>query len=137
MPFCGNLGHEETRCCFKQKASAEAQKKAKFKTEAHENNVIEIDNFSDEFELLDDLPEIQEFMDNMDLEVSTTDFPQTVKQDTNSFHTPGLILEVSVAVIISSKNESTSILLNKALLDTGLLEQSLNVINCQRISLNL
>ncbi len=47
------------------------------------------------------------------------DFPQTVKQDTNTFPTTGLTLEVSVALIISSKNESTSILLNKVLLDTG------------------
>jgi hypothetical protein len=46
--FCGNLGHEETQCPFKQKARAEAQKEAKFKTETHENNVINIDDFSDD-----------------------------------------------------------------------------------------
>jgi hypothetical protein len=28
--FCGNLGHEETQCCFKQKAGTDAQKKVKF-----------------------------------------------------------------------------------------------------------
>jgi hypothetical protein len=102
-----------------QKASAEVQKKVKFKTETHENNAIDIDNFSDEFERLDELPEIQESMDNMDMEVSTTDLPQTVKQDTNPFPTSGLTLEVSAAVIISCESESTSILLNKVLLDTG------------------
>jgi hypothetical protein len=59
----GNMGHEETQCCYKQKASSEVQKKAKFKTETHENSVIDIDGFSDEFERLDELPEIQEFME--------------------------------------------------------------------------
>lgn len=63
-----------------------SEKKAKFKPETHENNAIDIDNVSDEFERLDELPEIQEFMDNMDMEVSTEDLPQTkVKQDTNPF----------------------------------------------------
>ena len=75
--FCGNLGHEEFQCRFKQKASAEAQKRAKVKPEAHENNVIDIDDFSDEFERLDELPEIQEFMDNMNMEVRDNALPQT------------------------------------------------------------
>jgi Retroviral aspartyl protease len=103
-----------------RKPARTRRKRLSFKTETHENNVIDIDNFSDEFERLDELPEIQEFMDNMDIAVSTEDLPQNkVKQDTNPFPTTGLRLEVSVAVIISSENEFNSILLNKVLLDTG------------------
>jgi hypothetical protein len=45
------------------------QKKAKFKTETHENTIINIDDFLDEFEPLDELPEIQELMENMEMEV--------------------------------------------------------------------
>ena len=118
--FCGNLGHEEFQCRFKQKASAEAQKRAKVKPEAHENNVIDIDDFSDAFERLKELPEIQEFMDNMKMEVREQDLPQNrVKQDTNTLSTTGLILEISVAIIISSESDIKSILLNKVLIDTG------------------
>jgi hypothetical protein len=63
---------------------------------------------------------IQKFMDNMDIAVNTEDLPQIkVKQDTNPFPTTGLTLEISVAVIISSESESTSILLYKVLLDAG------------------
>jgi hypothetical protein len=51
------------------------QKRAKFKSETHENIVIDIDDFSDEFESLDELPDIQEFMENMDMEVSKKDWP--------------------------------------------------------------
>jgi hypothetical protein len=103
-----------------KRVSAEVQKKAKFKTETHENNVINIDDFSDEFERLDELPEIQEFMENMDMEVSKKNLPNPkVKQDTNTLFTTDLILEISVAIIISSESDVKSILLNKVLIDTG------------------
>jgi hypothetical protein len=109
--FCGNLGHKETQCRFKQKASVEAQKKAKFKTETHKNNIINIDDFSDEFERLDELPEIQEFMENMDMEVSKKDLPHPkVKQETNTLFTTGLTLEISVTIRISSESDVKSII---------------------------
>jgi hypothetical protein len=115
-----NLGHEETQYRFKQKASAEAKKKAKFKTETHISKVVDIDDFLDEFERLDELPEIQEFMENMDMEVRKKDLPHPkVKQDTNTLFTTGLILEISVAIIISSESDVKSILLNKVLIDAG------------------
>jgi hypothetical protein len=41
--------YKESQCCCKKKASAEAQKQGKFKPEPHENNAINIDNFSDKF----------------------------------------------------------------------------------------
>jgi hypothetical protein len=114
--FCGNLGHEETQCPFKQKASVKAQKKAKFKTETHKNNVIDMD----EFERLDELPETQEFMEHMDMEVRKKDLPHhKVKQDTNNLFTTGLILEISVAIILSSESDVKSILLNMVLIDAG------------------
>jgi hypothetical protein len=94
--------------------------RAKFKTATHENNVIDIDDFSDEFECLDELPEIQEFMEDMDMEVSKKDLPNPkVKQDTNTLFTTGVILEISVALIISSESDVKSILLSKVLIDTG------------------
>jgi hypothetical protein len=88
--FCGNLGHKESQCCFIQKASSEAQKRAKFMPETRKNNVINIDNILDKFECLDELPEIQEFMDNMNMEVREQDLPITrVKHGTNTFPTTG------------------------------------------------
>ena len=98
----------------------EAQKKAKFKTETHKNKVINIDDFSDEFERMDELLEIQEFMENMDMQVRKKDLPhRKVKQDTNTLFTTGLILEIPVAIIISCESDFKSILLNKVLLDKG------------------
>jgi hypothetical protein len=80
----------------------------------HKNNVINIDDFLDEFERLDELPEIQEFMENMNMEVRKKDLPQpNAKQDTNTSFTTGLTLEISVAIIISSESDVKSILLNK------------------------
>ena len=75
--FCGHMGHEDSQCRFKQKASAEMQKRTKFKFDPQENNVIDIADFSDEFEHLDELPEMQEFMDNMNAEVGTKNLPTT------------------------------------------------------------
>jgi hypothetical protein len=58
--------------------------------ETHKNNVINIDNFLDKFERLDELPEIQEFIDNMNMEVREQDLPKTrVKHDINTFPTTG------------------------------------------------
>lgn len=68
----------------------EAQKRNKLKLEVQENNVIDIEDFLDKFEHLDELPKIQEFMDNMNMEVREQDLPQTrVRQDTNTLSTTG------------------------------------------------
>jgi hypothetical protein len=54
------------------------------------------------------------------MEVRKKDLPQPkVKQDTNTLFTTGLILEISVAIIISSNSDVKSILLNMVLIDTG------------------
>jgi hypothetical protein len=120
MPFLRQLGAQRISMPFQQKASAEAQKQAKFKPEPHKNNVINNDVFSDKFELMDELPEIQEFMDSMNMEVREQDLPKTiVKHSTNAFPTTGLILEISVTIIVSSESDVKSILLNKLLKDTG------------------
>jgi hypothetical protein len=51
---------------------------------------FDIEHFSEEFERLDELPEIWEFMENMHMEVRASDMPQTrVKNETNSPFTTG------------------------------------------------
>jgi hypothetical protein len=56
----------------------------------------------------------------MDMEVRKKDLPHPkVKQDTNALFTTGVILEISVAIIISSESDVKSILLNKVLIVTG------------------
>jgi hypothetical protein len=85
-----------------------------------ENKVINIDNFSDGFDCLDGLPEIQEFMEIMDMEVRKKDSPQPkVRQDTYTLFITGLILEISVAIIITCESDVKSILVIKVLTDTG------------------
>ena len=59
-------------------------------------------------------------MDNMNTELGTKTMPTTkVKEDTNTSFTTGLILEVSVAITISSEVKIKPILLNKVFIDTG------------------
>jgi hypothetical protein len=59
-------------------------------------------------------------MKNMDMEVRKKDLPHPkVKQDTNALFTTGVVLEISVAIIISSESDVKSILLNKVLIVTG------------------
>jgi hypothetical protein len=113
-------GPEFGTMLFETESQSGSAKKAKFKTETHENNVIDIDDLLDDFERLGELPEIQEFMENMDMKVSKKNSPHPkIKQDTNTLFTTGLILEISVAIIISSESDVKSNLLNKVLIDTG------------------
>jgi hypothetical protein len=108
------LGQKESQCCFKQRASAEAQKWAKFKLEPHKNNAINIDDFLVKFEHVDELPEIQEFMNSMNMEVREQDLSKTrVKHGT----TKGLILEI--AAIKNSESDVKSIIRNEVQIDTG------------------
>jgi hypothetical protein len=54
------------------------------------------------------------------MDIRVQDLPQIiVKQDTSTPFTTGLILEISVAIILSSESEIKSILLNRVLIDTG------------------
>jgi hypothetical protein len=70
-------GHEEDTCCFKLKAMQEAQCKTKQKaqrkpkaTSSEEFAVkqTEMSEFSDASDNMKDMPEIQEFLDNMETE---------------------------------------------------------------------
>jgi hypothetical protein len=104
----------------KPKASAEAQRKAKHKPEPQENNVIHADDdVSEDFEHLTDIPEMQDFIENMNLEVGPNPTSKMVPTDTNTLNTTGLVLEVTIAIKISSDDNSQTIFLNKVLKDTG------------------
>jgi hypothetical protein len=76
---------------------------------------------SDDFEHLSDISDMQEFMDHMNTEVHKSKVPikslnQTVADNTSTI---GLILEISIAIKISSESKLKSILLHKVLIDTG------------------
>jgi hypothetical protein len=62
------LGLEELHSRLKQKTSADAENRAKSKPELNERNVIEIEDVLDVFEHLDELPEMQELIYNMNME---------------------------------------------------------------------
>jgi len=117
--FCGNLGHEEAQCRIKQKASAEAQKQTKVKPAKEKNNILEVEELANELEYLDDFPEIQEFMENMNSEVCVNHVNDSSKVCTVNSPTTGLILEISVAITLNSEVNPKSKLLNKVLIDTG------------------
>jgi hypothetical protein len=90
------------------------------KPEKHENHVIDIDETSDEFNYLDELPEAQEFLGNMNLEVSTSnDVTQLNWSTTNTPFTKGITLEITVALKLFSDGDVKFKLLHRALVDTG------------------
>ena len=63
---------------------------------------------------------MQEFMDNMNTKVGTNNMHTTkVNDEANTSFTTGLILEVTVAITISSEVINKLILLNKILIDIG------------------
>jgi hypothetical protein len=91
------------------------------KPEKQENHVIDIDQMSDEFNYLDELPEAQEFLANMNLEVSTSnDFTQlNWSTYTNIPTTKAIILDITVALKPFSDGDVKFKLLHQALFDTG------------------
>jgi len=113
------LGHEEAQCRIKQKASAEAQKQTKVKPAEEINSILEVEELANELEYLDDFPEIQEFMENMNSEVCVNHVNDSSKVCTVNSPTTGLILEISVAITLNSEVNPKSKLLNKLLIDTG------------------
>ena len=74
---------------------------------------------SEDFEHLPDIPEIQEFIENMNLEVSPNTTSKVVQTNTNTLNTTGLVLEVTIAIKLSSDDNCQTIMLNKVLIDTG------------------
>lgn len=84
---------------------------------SQEINILEIKESSDEE--FSDLPEIQDFIENMNLEVSSFSNYLMVQHESNHYSTTGLILEISIAIKISSDAFDSKHLLHKVLLDTG------------------
>jgi Retroviral aspartyl protease len=74
---------------------------------------------AEDYEHLTDIPEMQDFIENMNLEVGQNPTSKMVPTDTNTFNTTGLVLEVTIAIKISSDDNSQTIILNKVLIDTG------------------
>ena len=67
--------------------------------EPEENNVIHVDDdMSEDFEHLTDIPEIQDFIENMNLEVSPNTTSKVVQTNTNTLNTTGLVLKVTIAI---------------------------------------
>jgi hypothetical protein len=84
---------------------------------SQEINILEIKESSDEES--SDLPEIQDFVENMNLEVSSFSNYLMAQHETNHYSTTGLILEIAIAIKLSSDAFNTKHLLHKVLLDTG------------------
>jgi hypothetical protein len=106
-------------CWSKEKAKNE--QKNKVKPEKQENHVIDIDEMSDEFNYLDNLPEAQEFLGQMNLEVSTSnDITQlNLSTNTNTPITKAIILEITVSLKSFNHDDVNFKLLHKALVDNG------------------
>jgi hypothetical protein len=86
---------------------------------------------------------MQDFIENMNLEVGQNPTSKMVPTDTNTLNTTGLELEVTIAIKISSDDNSQTIILHKVLIDTGCTKtiicqiNFLNRRNNQRKSLGL
>jgi hypothetical protein len=74
---------------------------------------------SENFEHLTDIPEIQDFIDSMNPEVCPNSTSNIVPSGTNTLNNIGLVLEVTVAIKLSSNNYSQTNIINKVLIDTG------------------
>jgi hypothetical protein len=64
----------------------------------------------EDFEHLTDIPEMQDLMENMNLEVGPNPTSKLVPNDTNTLNTTGLVLEVTIAIKISSDDNSQTII---------------------------
>ena len=119
-------GHEEIRCRFKLKTMQEAQRKLKnqaqqknSKESSNEAFAVEheMSNTLDAYDNLNEMPEIQEFLNNMETE-----------PETQSHTTESTVLKLEVAVVIKSSSFDDLVLKN-ILVDTGCTKTLIKV-NC-------
>jgi hypothetical protein len=125
------------KCFFyfinKQKASADAPKPTKNDTIQLETNVIDIEKATIHLKLLSNTSKLQNLIDPMYHESCEmhviNDIQNLNVPDTT--HTTCLVLEVSVAIKLSSDDNCQTITLNKALIDTGCTKTIIKETFCQ------
>jgi Retroviral aspartyl protease len=105
----------------KQKASADAPKPTKNDTIQLETNVIDIEKARSHLKLLSNTSKLQNLIDpryheSCEMHV-INDIQNLNVPDTT--HTTGLVLEVTIAIKLSSDDNCQTIMLNKVLIDTG------------------
>ena len=107
------------KCLNKQKASANAPKHIKKNKVQLESNVLDIDRAINNYTFLQNSSQIQNLIDNMNQESCEMHVINSIRNPNvpDTTHTTGLILEVSVAITISSEVNIKPILLNKVLID--------------------
>jgi hypothetical protein len=129
-------GHEEDMCCFKLKAMQEAQRKTKQKAqqkpkatscEAFAVEQAGMSEFSDVSVKVNEIHQMQEFLDNMETEVCNH-YVILNKSKTQSHTTNLTVLKFELTVVIKSSSFDDKTLKN-VLLDTGRTKNLIKV-NC-------
>jgi hypothetical protein len=101
-------GHEEETCCFKLKAMQESQRKTKQKAQQKRKETssetfaigqAEVSEFSDASDSIKEMPEIQEYLDNMETEVCNH-YVILNKCETQSHTTDPTVLKLELTVEI-------------------------------------
>ena len=129
-------GHEEGQCRFKLKAMQEAQQKFKNQDKQKKSQETSHEAFAVEHEMsdflytsnnLNELPEMQEFLENMETKVCNH-YVILNKQKTQSHPTESTVLKLEVSVLIKSSSFD-DLVLKHILLDTGCTKTLIKV-NC-------
>ena len=118
--FFDNASHFNSKCLKNQQACATALKSLDT-TFQLENNIIDIEKATMDCKVILSIPKEEFFLDHMNQEACEmhviTNIQNTNVKETTP--TTGLILEVSVAIKLSSDDNDQPIILKNVLIDTG------------------